>query len=132
MVNKSWILRIYGLSSYGQFEQEDWEMAKRDAMAKVSWSKKATMKKKPNSTQELYGERTVETVETFAKQEKETKETAKAIPAVSKRQKIAKQTFKKVHSLKAVPPRKKKVSTFRRKQEYWPDHLKGQSDDSDY
>lgn len=95
-------------------------------MAKVSWSKKATMKKKSNTCQDQYGER----VETFAKEE--TKETANPIPAVSKRQKIAKQTFKKVHSLTAVPPRKKKVSTFRRKQEYWPDHLKGQSDDSDY
>ncbi|KAJ3370292.1 hypothetical protein HDU91_006345 [Kappamyces sp. JEL0680] len=70
----------------------------KDSVGMKSWSKAATQKEKPKDS-----------VETTPKE------------PLSKKQKISKQAFKKVHSLKAEAPRKKKISLYRLKQNYWPD-----------
>lgn len=113
-------------------------MKRGDSVGKVSWSKSATKAK--NSCKLIAKDCCLDSIPqggSLDKCRRSDRENGKdhgsdSVGIISKRQKIAKQSFKKVHSLKAVPPRKKKISKFRRKMEYWPDHLRtGQSSDSD-
>jgi hypothetical protein len=78
---------------------------KRDAVKIKSWSKKATSKEEESNSQI----------------EEETKNKKKKLTKKEMLKVMGKKTMKKIHSLTAELPRKKKLSDYRLKQNYWPD-----------
>jgi hypothetical protein len=86
---------------------------KKDKVGKKSWSKEATGKceEKEISLKDKDQANLNSVAGTLSQ---------KNIP---KAKKIAQPTFKRIHTLRAEAPRKKKLSKYRLRQNYWPEHL---------
>ena len=91
---------------------------KKDKVGKKSWSKEATKGK-------CCEEKEMEISSLKDKDQANLNSVAgthsqKNIP---KAKKFAQPTFKRIHTLRAEAPRKKKLSKYRLRQNYWPEHL---------